>query len=378
MTRTPGRGPVTIFAVVCVAAVAFVAWSLMRARQEASSPAATRPGPSDAAASVTLPAPPAPPFVLVRQLASGSGWSRLALAPLDAPDGPRFITPLTCVRAYVAGGRGLCLASNGADGRAIVFDATTFVPEHTLVLTGPPSRARVSRDGRLGAVTVFESGHSYAEEGFSTRTTVLDLETGTPFPELESFAIWQDEARLRRIDINLWGVTFIPGTRRFYATLAYGGTPYLAEGDLDRREVRVLAPHVECRHPPRVQARGWPALAPLGAPGRVGRGTHHRRRDAQHRRPGRVARRHTRALPVPVGRGQQPVRRAYGRRHPGASLHARGVVARRRPLARERPRSHLRPAPQQVVIHARQLHGRPARRLEAVEVSDGGIEVEEQ
>ena len=246
MTRTPGRGPVTIFAVVCVAAVAFVAWSLMRARQEASSPAATRPGPSDAAASVTLPAPPAPPFVLVRQLASGSGWSRLALAPLDAPDGPRFITPLTCVRAYVAGGRGLCLASNGADGRAIVFDATTFAPEHTLVLTGPPSRARVSRDGRLGAVTVFESGHSYAEEGFSTRTTVLDLETGTPFPELESFAIWQDEGRLRRIDINLWGVTFIPGTRRFYATLAYGGTPYLAEGDLDRREVRVLAPHVEC------------------------------------------------------------------------------------------------------------------------------------
>lgn len=245
MTRSTGRGAVTIFAVVCVAAAAFVAWSLLRAREEAVAPAAA-PGAASSAAAAPLPSPPAPPFVLVRHLAPGSGWSRLALAPLAAPDGPRFITPLTCVRAYVAGGRGLCLASNGADGRAIVFDATTFAPVHTLVLTGPPSRARVSGDGRLGAVTVFESGHSYAEEGFSTRTTILDLDTGQPFPDLETFAIWQDRTRVRRIDINVWGVTFIPGSHRFYATLAYGGTPYLAEGDLDRREVRVLAPHVEC------------------------------------------------------------------------------------------------------------------------------------
>lgn len=243
MTRGRGRGPVTIFALVCVAAVAFVAWSLLRARGDAAL-TATPPGVTSTAAA--LPSPPAPPFVLVRHLAPGSGWSRLALAPLAAPDGPRFVTPLNCVRAYVAAGRGLCLASNGADGRAIVFDATTFAPTHTLALTGPPSRARVSRDGRLGAVTVFESGHSYAEEGFSTRTTILDLDTGQPFPDLETFAIWQNQVRVRRIDINFWGVTFIPGTRRFYATLAYGGTPYLAAGDLDRRDVRVLAPHVEC------------------------------------------------------------------------------------------------------------------------------------
>lgn len=244
MTRQTSVRRLAIFALVCVAAVTAVAWSLVRARREAA-PAAGAPA-SAPAAVPALAAPPAPPFVVVRHLAPGAGWSRLAVAPLAAPDGPRFVTPLTCVRGYVAGGRGLCLASNGADGRAIIFDAATFAPTHTLVLTGPPSRARVSRDGRLGAVTVFESGHSYAEEGFSTRTTILDLETGTPFPDLESFAVFQDGARVRRIDINFWGVTFIPGTRRFYATLAYGGTPYLVEGDLDTREVRVLAPQVEC------------------------------------------------------------------------------------------------------------------------------------
>lgn len=244
MTRTGTRGRLAIFALVCVAATAAVTWSLLGARQEAAAPAGRSDGAP--AAVPALSAPPATPFVLVRHLAPGSGWNRLALAPLSAPDGPRFLTPLTCVRGYMAAGRGLCLASNGADGRAIVFDTATFAPTHTLVLTGPPSRARVSRDGRLGAVTVFESGHSYAEEGFSTRTTILDLETGTPFPDLETFAVWQDGARVRRIDINFWGVTFIPGTRRFYATLAYGGTPYLVEGDLDRRDVRVLAPQVEC------------------------------------------------------------------------------------------------------------------------------------
>lgn len=244
MTQPSGARRTVIFAVVCAAAIAAVTWSLTRARQEQRG--TTSPGGGPAVTAPTLASPPASPFVLVRHLAPGSGWSRLALAPLAAPDGPRFVTPLSCVRGYMAGTRGLCLASNGADGRAIVFETATFTPTHTLVLTGPPSRARVSRDGRLGAVTVFESGHSYAEEGFSTRTTILDLETGTAFPDLESFTIRQDGTRVRRIDINFWGVTFIPGTRRFYATLAYGGTPYLAEGDLDAREVRVLAPHVEC------------------------------------------------------------------------------------------------------------------------------------
>lgn len=240
MRRGVTRARLAWFAVVCVAATALVVWSLARTRQ-AAAPAAT----TVAAPAAGLSTPPAAPYLLVRHLAPGAGWSRLALAPLAAPDGPRFVTPLTCVRAYFAGGRGLCLASNGADGRALVFDEH-FDVRHTIALTGPPSRARVSRDGRRGAVTVFESGHSYLDVGFSTRTTIVDLAAGTAIADLESFAVWQGARRVRRVDINFWGVTFAPDGNRFFATLAFGGTPYLVEGDIDRREARVLVPHVEC------------------------------------------------------------------------------------------------------------------------------------
>ena len=47
-------------------------------------------------------------------------------------------------------------------------------------LTGLPSRARVSEDGRYGAMTVFVTGDSYLESStaFSTRTYVVDMASG--------------------------------------------------------------------------------------------------------------------------------------------------------------------------------------------------------
>lgn len=205
------------------------------------------PAPPTVGAAVAPPSAPrpAPPLVALRDLRPGGSWGRLILAPVDQPDAGRFIAPLTCDRVHLAGGRGLCLQADGVAGTALAFD-DTFAVRHRWPLTGPPSRARVSADGRLGAFTVFEQGHSYADHTFSTRTTIVDLERGEAFPDLESFVIWQGSTAVRRIDVNYWGVTFVPGTRRFYATLAYGDTPHLVEGDLDRREVRVRADHVEC------------------------------------------------------------------------------------------------------------------------------------
>lgn len=221
-------------AVVAVAAMA-VGASLWRARQVA-------PG---AVAAPTLAAAPAPPFVAVRHLAAGDSWGHVALVPVDAADGPRFLTPLRCDRAYFAGRRGLCLQAEGLTGRALVVDADLRV-RATLPLTGPPSRARVSRDGQWGAFTVFEQGHSYADDTFSTRTTIVDMTSGRPQPDLESFTVWQDERQVKRADVNYWGVTFTDDSNRFYATLAFGGTPYLVEGDVAARRVRIVAPHVEC------------------------------------------------------------------------------------------------------------------------------------
>lgn len=238
---TPTRTRAAWFVAIVLAAVGLVVGSLSRARQTS---ATSRSG-AASGATYGLAAPPPSPYVLVQQFGTADGADRVALAPLESPDGRRFVTPLTCVRVHAATSRGLCLTSTGTSGQALVFD-DRFEVRHTLALTGPPSRARVSRDGRLGAVTVFESGHSYAEQGFSTRTTILDLERGALVADLESFAVWQGETRVTRIDVNFWGVTFVPDSRRFYATLAFGGTPYLVEGDLDRREVRVVAAHVEC------------------------------------------------------------------------------------------------------------------------------------
>ena len=42
------------------------------------------------------------------------------------------------------------------------FDAS-FKRTHVVPLTGSPIRARVSPDGRRAALTVFETGHSYAD-----------------------------------------------------------------------------------------------------------------------------------------------------------------------------------------------------------------------
>lgn len=242
MSETARSRRLAAFGVVVAVAVGIVAVSVWRARP--SAPAAAIP-PSGAAAPSRLPAMPERPVIAVRQLRPDDGWNALAFAPLANPDGPRYVTALHCERLHVGGGRGLCLQAEGLTGRAVVFDAQQTV-QWTVPLTGPPSRARVSRDGRFAAYTVFESGHSYADDTFSTRTTILDLERGTALPDLETWPVHQGTTRVARQDINYWGVTFVPDGRHFYATLAFGGTPYLVEGDLVAREMRVLAAKVEC------------------------------------------------------------------------------------------------------------------------------------
>ena len=59
---------------------------------------------------------------------------------------------------------------------------------------GTPSRARVSPDGRLAAFTVFVRGDSYAKLQFSTRTRILDSDTGQTLADLEDFEVLKDGA----------------------------------------------------------------------------------------------------------------------------------------------------------------------------------------
>ncbi len=157
---------------------------------------------------------------------------------------------LSCERVYFAAGRGICMgvAPSGVDYTAEVFDSK-METLNTIPLSGLPSRARVSADGRYGAMTVFVSGDSYLESStaFSTRTYVVDMASGKAVDQLEQFNVSKDGEPFDAVDFNFWGITFDPNdSDRFYATLGTGDHHYLVEGSIKGREMKVLRDGVEC------------------------------------------------------------------------------------------------------------------------------------
>jgi hypothetical protein len=160
------------------------------------------------------------------------------------------MTSLTCDRVDFEGDVGLCLTrpTSGlvVSTSAIVFDAH-FKVLHQVALTGLPSRARVSPDGRYGSVTTFVTGDSYATLGqYSTRTDIIDMRTGTVLFDLSQLSVTRDGQPFEASDFNFWGVTFANDGRHFYATLGTGGKTYLIKGDLTTRRATVIATNVEC------------------------------------------------------------------------------------------------------------------------------------
>lgn len=229
-----------IFAALCAGAALLAGGYALNAVRspggEATAPTITR-----------LTEPPPRPFLMVRSTARES-FRKLVLVPLADIGGPAYETDLECERAYYAANRGLCLTVEGALAQAnvaYIFDEQ-FTRLHRMPLTGIPSRTRVSPDGRRAAITVFETGHSYAEAGFSTRTTIVDTATARIIGDLEQFTVWRDGKRFKAVDFNFWGLTFKRDGNGFFATLASGGMKYLIEGDVDRREARVVRTGVEC------------------------------------------------------------------------------------------------------------------------------------
>lgn len=157
---------------------------------------------------------------------------------------------LGCERVYYAAGHGICMgvAPSGVDYKATIFNAR-MEGEHTIPLQGLPSRARVSEDGRYGAMTVFVTGDSYLESStaFSTRTYVVDMATGKVIDQLEQFKVTKEGKPFDSIDFNFWGITFDPtDSNRFYATLGTGEHHYLVEGSIAGKEMKVLRDGVEC------------------------------------------------------------------------------------------------------------------------------------
>lgn len=244
----PRSRRIAAFALVAAACVAggatYVAWASREVAHSTSKPVRG----ASKGTEVQL---PRRSFVLFRDLdrREPANYGALSFAPLNRPQGERTVTPLRCERVHFSAGRGLCLAKGGGFGSlysAVIFDSRARV-RHRLPLDGIPSRARVSRDGRMGAVTTFVSGHSYAEPGaFSTQTLLIDMASGRTLEDLEQFAVTRSGKRIDAPDLNFWGVTFARDGNRFYATLATGGTTYLVEGNARARTGRVLIENLEC------------------------------------------------------------------------------------------------------------------------------------
>jgi hypothetical protein len=182
-------------------------------------------------------------------VANDETFHKVAITALDKPSDGSFVTDLTCLRVYFGGDMGICLTSTTATSDtkwwAQLFDSQ-FHQLQRFPLSGEPSRVRVSPDGRLAAATVFESGHSYAEHGFSTRTTLYDLTGRTSLGDLEQFVSKRNGQVISAPDFNFWGVTFARDSNTFYATLDTAGVSYLVRGDARGRTLDVVRPNVEC------------------------------------------------------------------------------------------------------------------------------------
>jgi len=265
-----------LLCVVCVLVVVVFGYFMVRKTHQppevavgppSTAPAAPAPGtsqptpvpgaPSSTAAKEPNAGVAAPPgaearhpvrVLFFRANALGSEYGKLAVAPLDALDHPVYSKDLACDRVYFSNGVGICLASDrGVFTRyyAVKFDEN-LKGGWNIPLNGIPSRTRVSPSGRLGSITIFLSGHSYASLNFATQTLILDTATGNVLADLEKFSVTRDGAPFQSKDFNFWGVTFAHDENRFYATLWSKGQTYLVECNLAEKTAKVIHQNVEC------------------------------------------------------------------------------------------------------------------------------------
>lgn len=187
--------------------------------------------------------------LLVRHTGLDRSHGFLAVETDAQGERTRHATPLLCHRLHFAAGHGSCLVVEReffTIYAAVLFDAD-FNPRQRIPLNGIPSRTRVSPDGRHAAITVFVTGHSYADSLFSTETSIIDTETGAlVVANMEELPVVRDGQPFHSLDFNFWGVTFSADGDRFFATLGTGGVMYLVEGSLADRTIRVVIDGIEC------------------------------------------------------------------------------------------------------------------------------------
>jgi dipeptidyl aminopeptidase/acylaminoacyl peptidase len=187
----------------------------------------------------------APGRLLFRDTATG----RVGAVPLGDTQAKRELGELKCDRFAAAKQTAVCLAVKPGTLPAVtevrVLDDHLAV-RHTETLPGTPSRARVSPDGKRVYWTLFVTGDSYAQTGFSTRAGIYETDTGQLVKTIEELPVFVGGHRYFAADANYWGITFAPDGNRFYATLGSKGRTYLVEADYARYRGKTLRENVEC------------------------------------------------------------------------------------------------------------------------------------
>jgi hypothetical protein len=184
-----------------------------------------------------------------RSTAVDQHYGSVAWIDVARPRAVHYVDSLRCEVVYVAGGHGICLSAERGvftTYGASLFDARDFKVSGSFPLKGIPSRARVSLDGKLAALTVFVSGHGYTTLDFSTQTLLVDVRSAKVLADLENFEVRRDGTVIKEADFNFWGVTFTPDARQFYATLSTAGQHLLIRGDIATQRAEVLHENVEC------------------------------------------------------------------------------------------------------------------------------------
>ncbi len=259
------RKRLVVFAIVAVGSVAGAAVSVALAYQRAHTyhpPAGVRVVHGASLAAVATHSAVSPvaitrattvdaaggPKILFRNNIPDKTFGKLAVASLANPNSTRALADLSCDRVYFAGGNGLCLSAASAFSsryEAKIFDAS-FKVRKSFSIPGIPSRARVSSDGKLGALTTFVNGDSYSPGNFSTRTSIVDMATGKIVLSLEQLKVTRNGRPFHNPNFNFWGVTFAHDDDHFFSTLGSGAKTYLVEGSLRARTMQVRYQHLEC------------------------------------------------------------------------------------------------------------------------------------
>ncbi|GAA0941986.1 hypothetical protein [Nonomuraea longicatena] len=173
---------------------------------------------------------------------------RIAAVPLSNPAAAPTIGSASCDRFSTANGTTLCLVARPGTPpttSALILDRT-LKETRRVGLAGVPSRARMSASGRMASWTVFVTGDSYNQGGFSTWSGLLDTRTGYLITNMEDIPLTLNGRRYHSEDVNYWGVTFASDDNRFYATVSTKGRTYLVEGDYGAWQARTLRENAEC------------------------------------------------------------------------------------------------------------------------------------